>query len=152
MTNCVNIEIKSIFNFRWNRVSCTKIRHSVATELAGYQGEAIEVVSRQFMKNKPSTCAKYYVQTWEQREASRLSMKCYGTFNLQPPQSVISPKQVEDWVNGRISNIKKDYGIKLEDENLFCLIKDSCKTFYLFIVKNYVVGNVDTSFYLLVFG
>ena len=110
------------FFHSYTRVSCTKIRHSIATELAGYKGEKLEVLARQFMKNKPSTCAKYYVQNWKQREASRLSWECYGTFQLEAAQPV-TKNEVKSWLHQQQQRIEKDFDVNLDDQKLLEMVE-----------------------------
>lgn len=110
------------------RVSPTKIRHSVATQLAGVGDEDLETLAKQFMKNRPSTTSKYYVQVWAQREASRLSMKCYGEFNLMSnfleKAKVPSAEKLKEWISSQKLKIKKDFGNSIEDEDLVTYIDE----------------------------
>jgi len=74
------------------------------------------------MKNRPSTTSKFYVQNWAQREAVRLSMKCYNKFNLDDmnlKSHIPSQDQVKSWVKRQVSKINADFDENLEDQELF---------------------------------
>lgn len=62
------------------RISATLIRQSIATEIVGLGEENLETFCTSFMKHRPTTSTKSYVVNWSEREAARLSMKCYQTF------------------------------------------------------------------------
>ncbi|XP_066934202.1 uncharacterized protein [Clytia hemisphaerica] len=107
---------------RFQRISPTKLRHSVATQLAGIEKEDLKTVAMQFMKNRPSTTSRYYVCIWAQREASRLSMKCYGAFNISDTAlknaKVPTPDETKKWFTQHKAAIKADFGEEIEDEEL----------------------------------
>lgn len=62
------------------RVSSTLLRQSIATEIAGMGEENLEMLSTAFMKHRPITARKSYIVNWSEREAARISMKCYQKF------------------------------------------------------------------------
>ena len=73
------------------------------------------------MKNRPATTSRYYVQIWAQREASRISMKCYGAFNISDAlknTKVPSTARIKSWFNNQKESVRKDFGTCVEDEEL----------------------------------
>ena len=81
-----------------HRVSCSRIRSYICTELAGTGDEDLKTLSHSFMKHKPETASKYYIKRWSQRESVRISMKCIDRF-IFPEETV---KEVMD-INDRVS-------------------------------------------------
>jgi len=77
---------------KYSRVSPSRIRCAVVTELVGAGGENTAAIARDFMKHRESTSMKFYIQHWANREAMRISMKCYNTFC---PPKVDMEKAVE---------------------------------------------------------
>uniref|UniRef100_A0A7M5XG57 Uncharacterized protein n=1 Tax=Clytia hemisphaerica TaxID=252671 RepID=A0A7M5XG57_9CNID len=94
---CTSLFIKCGFGDKSSSKRCspTRIRHAIATELAGHDQEKLETVSRIFMQNRPTTTAKFYIMHFQQRESVRLSMKLYektrGNFN---PELIPKPNDV----------------------------------------------------------
>ena len=64
------------------RVSCSRLRASIATDLAGTGEEDIKTFANAFMKHRPDVCQKNYVRHWSQREGLRISMKCMDHFHV----------------------------------------------------------------------
>ena len=124
-----------IFNYKYifltlsnrcKRVSATRIRQSVATDLVGMGDENLEILATQFMKNRPSTTSKFYVQNWAQRETARLSMKCYGNFKLDDKclnSKVPSPEDVQKWYQRQTLQVKNDFGEEIDDQELLQAIE-----------------------------
>ena len=112
------------------RVSPTKIRISIATELAGFGDENLKTLAETYMKNKESTTRKFYVQHWAQRESLRISMKCANHFNLNKhEQLIVSTRNsgsnlsvdafsVTEWIGDLKKKIKNTSGEDLEDDIL----------------------------------
>ena len=93
----------------------------MATELVGYGQENLEILATQFMKNRPSTTSKFYVQNSAQREAERLSLKCYGTFKLDDTQfkgKVPTKDDVRKWFDQQSSHIRKYFREEMNDPEL----------------------------------
>ena len=67
---------------KFGRISCSRIRATVVTEIAGVGNEDMKTVAHVFMKHRPETCKKFYVQNWANRESLRISMKCYDKFTI----------------------------------------------------------------------
>ncbi|XP_066911330.1 uncharacterized protein [Clytia hemisphaerica] len=63
-------------------VSPTRIRIAVATEFANNKDIDFDTFATHFMKHKPSTSRKFYVQRYMQREAILISLKCYDAFGI----------------------------------------------------------------------
>ena len=112
------------------RVSPTKIRISIATELAGFGDENLKTLAETYMKNKESTTRKFYVQHWAQRESLRISMKCADHFNLNKQEQLIvstrnsgrnlsvDASSVTEWIGDLKKKIKNTSGEDLEDDIL----------------------------------
>ena len=87
------------------------------------------------MKNKESTTAKYYVQIWSQREAKRLSMKCFNQFSLDRLDDVMANAKVPTsaettkWLKNQQMQIEKDFGNQLDDQALLNLIEGDFEIF-----------------------
>ena len=64
------------------RVSCSRLRASIATDLAGTGEEDIKTFANAFMKHRPDVCQKNYVRHWSQREGLQISMKCMDRFQV----------------------------------------------------------------------
>jgi len=83
--------------------------------------ENLETLATEFMKNRPSTTSKFYVQNWAQRETARLSMKCYGSFNLDDKHlnsKVPSSEDVQKWYQRQTLQVQKDFGEEINDQEL----------------------------------
>ena len=65
------------------RVSCSRLHASIATDLAGTGEEDIKTFANAFMKHRPDVCQKNYVRHWSQREGLRISMKCMDRFHVE---------------------------------------------------------------------
>ena len=61
----------------YQRVSCCRIRFSIITELVSLGKGDLENIAYAFAKHDKKTCCRFYVQFWNNREAVRLSWKCY---------------------------------------------------------------------------
>ncbi|XP_066924389.1 titin homolog isoform X3 [Clytia hemisphaerica] len=126
ISNAMTTIFKSIPEFamheRFQRISPTKLRHSIATQLAGVEREDLKTVAMQFMKNRPATTSRYYVCIWAQREASRLSMKCYGSFNISDTAikkaKVPTPEETKAWFVKHKAAIQDDFGEVIKDDEL----------------------------------
>ena len=136
VSNCLTTTFKNagilMNSERSDRVSCTRVRASVATELAGMGNENLEKLATVFMKHKPDTCRKFYVKNYANRESLRISMKCYDAFKLNPKtadaanslrskalkRKIPSLKEVKAWVNNQESLIKDKFGVGLLDDEL----------------------------------
>ena len=89
--------------------------------------EDLKTLATQFMKNRPATTSRYYVQIWSQREALRISMKCYGTFNINNAlknSKVPTCAQTKQWISDQTKEIQKDFGVLLDDEELIQEIEE----------------------------
>lgn len=113
-----------MYLFSSKRCSPTRIRHAIATELAGNDQEKLETVSRIFMKNRPNTTAKFYVINYQQREAVRLSMKLYektrGTFDPTkvPQPNPVCKEEEQNWLKHQKAIIKTTFYQNYEDPHL----------------------------------
>ena len=88
--------------------------------------ENLDTLASQFMKNRPSTTSKFYVQNWAQRETVRLAMKCYGNFKLDDKHlnsTVPTSDEVQKWYQRQTSQVKKDFGEEIIDEELIAAIE-----------------------------
>lgn len=106
--------------------------------LLGVGKEDLQTLATEFMKNRPATTSRYYVQIWAQREASRISMKCYGTFNITDAlksTKVPSPGKIKSWFNNQKEIVRKDFGTLVEDENLAKAIIQYGKILFLIYIS-----------------
>lgn len=127
----LNYKIVCTFFLSIRRISPTRIRHSVATELAGYGNEDLDTFAMKFMKHKPSTAIKSYIKNWSQRESVRISMKCFKTFNLDDAMDIEktyheitgkscspTPIKVFTWLKKQKERIDTDFGNHVYDDAL----------------------------------
>lgn len=105
------------YSFRFNRISCTRIRHYVATSLNSYSPEEIRQISYTFMKSKPSTILEHYVLNYRQREAMRLSMELFGKHDFIKPSRKVSGELLKKWYEQTKKRVKG-----FEDKQLLHLI------------------------------
>ena len=86
ITKCISRSFEKAQVFRgtsaYQRVSCCRIRFSIITELISLGKGDLENIAYAFAKHDKKTCCRFYVQFWNNREAVRLSWKCYEM--LQP--------------------------------------------------------------------
>lgn len=80
-----------------DRVSPSRIRASVATELAGAQGQCVKDLAEHFMKHNEATCKKYYVQKWSQKKSVAMSVKCHDVFQLSSGNSSSSSSETGNY-------------------------------------------------------
>ena len=59
-------------------VSCSRISFSVITELVCLGTENLDNIAYSFAKHSKEVCKRFYVQYFSNREAARLSWKCYS--------------------------------------------------------------------------
>ena len=106
----------------------------MATELAGLGDENLSTMAHVFMKHREETCKRFYVQHWANREALRISMKCFDKFNLNISENVKkealelrseqmkskmpTKSKVRRWLSKIISSIKSTFGEEYEDEEI----------------------------------
>ena len=62
------------------RISCSRLRCAVVTDLVGISGEDCDAVAQHFMKHRPSTSRKFYINRWATIESMRIAMKCHSRF------------------------------------------------------------------------
>ena len=119
---------------KYNRVSPSRIRASVATELAGLGDENLTTMAHVFMKHREETCKRFYVQHWANREALRISMSCYDRFSVtisekvkkeavelrKSYEEIQNPTKplLKSWYYKLAQAIKVGFGEVFEDENL----------------------------------
>lgn len=111
------------FHFSFQRISPTRIRHYIATELASYPDTDLDIVARTFMKNKPATTLKYYVHNYFQREQIRLSMKLFGSHEVHQTNPV-SKESVKLWLAEMKKRIKRDFNEDYCDPQLVNAIQN----------------------------
>ena len=78
------------------RMSCSKIRFSIITELICLGKDELENIAHCFAKHDKKVCKRFYVQFWNNREAVRLSWKCYSMYKYL---SEMDQKAVNQWEN-----------------------------------------------------
>jgi len=139
-------------------VSPTKIRHSIATHLTAARNEPVDSLAHNFMKNRPSTTAKFYIQSWNNRESLRMAMQCVEDFTISnvtesTTQSEISdstvssatsnesfleimeasPEKVSEWIAKQSEEILETFNEMILDDNL----DDVLESNYPLILANY---------------
>uniref|UniRef100_A0A7M5UPK2 Uncharacterized protein n=2 Tax=Clytia hemisphaerica TaxID=252671 RepID=A0A7M5UPK2_9CNID len=122
---CSSVYIKAEMGdkFSSKRCSPTRIRHAVATQLAGYDNEKLDVVAKVFMKNREGTTQKFYVQYWNQREAIRLSMKMFertrGEIQIDLPKpNPVDKEECIKWYEENKKRISSEHRLDLNDRDL----------------------------------
>ena len=139
------------YHFSLSRISPTKIRHSIATHLTAARNEPVDSLAHNFMKNRPSTTAKFYIQSWNNRESLRMAMQCSDDFTVssanestQSEQSdstvssatgevsyldimESSPEKVSEWVAQQSEQILKDFDELIFDDNLETALESNYK-------------------------
>ena len=81
ITKCISRSFEKAEVFRgtstYQHVSCCCICFSIITELISLGKGDLENIAYTFAKHDKKTCRRFYVQFWNNREALRLSWKCY---------------------------------------------------------------------------
>ncbi|XP_066926114.1 DNA ligase 1-like isoform X2 [Clytia hemisphaerica] len=115
-------------------ISPTRVRIAMATEFANNKDIDFDVFATHFMKHKPSTSRKFYVQRYMQREAILMSLKCYDAFgideNLKKAALAVrakvksgktKPEVVREWMKENAKLFAKERGVttkEMEDDDL----------------------------------
>ena len=79
-------------------VSCTRLRSSIATDIAMMGKEDIKTVANAFFMHREETCTQYYIMHFKNNEAIRLSMECmrnYGVIDDEKNIGVIPDHDVQ---------------------------------------------------------
>lgn len=88
-----SFELANVLKAKSARVSPSRIRCAVVTDLVGVNGEKCSTVAEQFMKHRHTTSKKFYISYWANRESMRLSMKCYSRFMVKDVDSVVQERE-----------------------------------------------------------
>ena len=64
----------------FNSVSPSRLRFSITTELVSLGEDNLDNIAFCFAKHGKGVCKKIYIQFFSNREAARLSWKCYTSF------------------------------------------------------------------------
>ena len=144
ITKCISRSFEKAQVFRgtsaYQRVSCCRIRFSIITELISLGKGNLENIAYAFAKQDKKTCRRFYVQFWNNREAVRLSWKCYEM--LRPlteddkkavqvreksleKKLVPSVQDIRKWYETKKNLIKVTSKLDARDEGLETIIK-SC--------------------------
>ena len=67
----------------YKRMTCSRIRFSVITELVSLGEDSLENITFCFRKHTKEVCKTFCVQFWSTREAARLSWKCHQMYNTE---------------------------------------------------------------------
>lgn len=82
------------------------------------------------MKNRPSTTAKFYIQTWNNRETVRLAMQCISDFTVSSSTETAedlsfteekmetSSTKVSEWMADQAELLTSTFDANLSDESL----------------------------------
>lgn len=77
------------------RVSPSSLRCAVVTDLVGMEGENCDNIAQFFMKHRPETSRKFYINNWAKQESLRIAMKCYSRFITNPDLEKVSKERNE---------------------------------------------------------
>ena len=123
-----SFELANILINKTTRISPSRLRCSVVTDLVGVNGENCAVVAEQFMKHRESTSKKFYISHWANRESMRLSMKCYSRFLTKDVEPIVKERknlmtctppnkcQILRWMKENAKKIKSTFNNDLDDD------------------------------------
>ena len=117
------------------RMSTSRIRFSVITELVCLGEDSLDNIAYSFGKHTKEVCKKFYVQFWSNREAARLSWKVHQMVNTENEGKAINRKEkkldqkkirqvkdTEQWITNRINTLKLA-GTDVDDPGLMDLVR-----------------------------
>ena len=122
----------------FTKVSCSRLRFSIITELICLGTEKLENIAHCFAKHGKKVCKHFSVQFWNNREAVRLSWKCHNMFRLlsdtdkqavEQRESVLSKKalptssDIQRWYDQKRNLTKVTSRLDARDEGLENMIK-----------------------------
>ena len=117
----------------YKRVSCSRIRFSVITELCALGEDSLDNIAYCFGKHSKEVCKKFYVQFFSTREAARLSWKCHQMYNSEEEKKEVDCREinlkdqsypvekVEKWIIKRMDILKLS-GTEVDDSGLMNII------------------------------
>ena len=114
------------------RVSCSRIRMSVLTEIVSLGKENISTIANCFAKHSEKICKKYYVQHFSERAATRISWDCYKRYKPQADikkavkvgnaamknSRIPTVKSIKKWIQDIVHRIKLFSNVTVRDDNL----------------------------------
>ena len=162
-----SFQLANVLANKSTRVSPSRIRCAVVTDLVGVNGEKCSTVAEQFMKHRETTSRKFYICHWANRESMRLSMNCYSRFikkdvaavaeernklmSLPPPKK----SKIVDWMRKNSEKIKKTFDNDMEkDEGLLNCLQEMSEdegNYLIYYEKNLKLIVVLTHFKLCLF-
>lgn len=117
------------------RMSTSRIRLSVITELVCLGEDSLDNIAYSFGKHTKEVCKKFHVQFWSNREAARLSWKVHQMVNTENEGKAINRKEkkldqkkirqvkdTEQWITNRINTLKLA-GTDVDDPGLMDLVR-----------------------------
>ena len=124
---------------RFASASPSRVRFSVITKLIMLGEDTLDNIAHCFAKHSKETCKKFYVQFFSNREAARLSWKCFQMLNpikkeeqraIEMRQSKLSKcsiptaEKVKSWYQEIKNILKLSKDLDLTDKGLEALIKE----------------------------
>ena len=121
----------NVFKDTNTRVSCSRIRMSVLTEIVTLGSENISTIASYFGKHSEKVCKKH-VQHYSEHEAARLSWKCYKMYKTKEdmkkaaevPNKAIQKaritcaRKIQKWMEEIIRKIQLLTNFTIEDTNV----------------------------------
>lgn len=122
----------NVFKDTNTRVSCSRIRMSVLTEIVSLGRENISTIASCFGKHSEKVCKKHYVQHYSERDAARLSWKCYKMYKPKDDMKkaaevrnkaiqkarIPSAWKIQKWMEEIIRKIQLLTNFTIEDTNV----------------------------------
>ena len=118
----------------FKRMTCSRIRFSVITELVCLGEDSLDNIAYCFGKYSKEVCKKFYIQFYSTREAAKLSWKFHNMYNTEKEKKAVDLREemlknrsypdveeIEAWMNNRI-NILKLSGANI-DPGLMDIVK-----------------------------
>ena len=94
----------------YKRISCSRVRFSVITELIALGTESLHQIVYTFGKQKKVMCKYFYVQFFNNRNATRLSWKAFNVKILQTANCMINYLfRIFNYRKKRFDSLKKEY-------------------------------------------
>ncbi|XP_065678320.1 uncharacterized protein LOC136093608 [Hydra vulgaris] len=105
---------------KFGRVCPTRIRISIASELACQGEEGMEDVATLYMKNKPQTTKRFYVTNFNERKSARISIQVGQHYGLAKKFQVneMSSKKLKKWLAKTAEQIKSISGEEYVDTEI----------------------------------
>ncbi|XP_047134149.2 uncharacterized protein LOC124812107 [Hydra vulgaris] len=102
------------------RVCPTRIRISIATEIASEGDNGLEELATVYMKNNPNTTKKFYIANFVNRKAASISIKVGTHFDLfrKTKPKPVSVEGLKKWMKVNSNRIKEQFNVNYVDEEI----------------------------------